>query len=176
MQTLYTLAYPDVPAEPATFMEDFKRAHALPGHAFVAPHFTLVFGCAAVAQDVYTRHVAQVARESAPIRFACRYAMLGADDEGDTAYVFLVPDDGFAALSLLHDRLYAGPLEAFLRLDLPYIPHVTIAAMKDRRGAKALCDRLNAAGVRVEGWVRRLTVCSREDGHLRDASSHLLAA
>jgi hypothetical protein len=68
----------------------------------------MVFGCKGLAVSQYTEHVAALGRASSPISFSCRYAMLGADDEDDTAYVFLVPDEGYSAISMLHDQLYTG--------------------------------------------------------------------
>lgn len=135
-------------------------------------HCTLVFGCSGVPPDAYTAHVARIASASAPIDFVCRYAMLGADDADDTAYVFLVPDEGYARLSLLHDALYTGPLQPFLRLDLPYVPHLTIGRSRDRHEAKAWCDGLNARGVRIAGALRELTVGAVRDGVFEPSSTH----
>ena len=50
----------------------------------------------------------------------------GADEDRDTAFVFLVPDEGHARISLLHDRLYRGRLAPYLRLDVPFTPHINI--------------------------------------------------
>ncbi len=121
-------------------MESFRRQHDLPYRDVVAAHFTLAFGCDAIAEPAYTAHVSAVCRASKAIRFSCRYAMLGADHFDDSAHVFIVPDEGYAGISLLHDRLYTGVLEPYLKLDAPCIPHITIGTMKDRAAAKALCD------------------------------------
>ena len=137
-------------------------------------HFTMVFGCAAIGLNEYMNHVANVAASSKAIAFSCKYAMLGADDEDDTAYVFLVPDQGYAEVSLLHDRLYTGPFQAYLRLDLPYIPHITIGTLSTRTEAKALCDELNRQGLCVEGRLKALTVGSIEGGKFRNFSKHAL--
>ena len=94
--------------------------------------------------------------------------MLGADDEDDSAYVFLVPNAGFAELSLLHDRLYTGVLASHLRLDLPFVPHITIGRLADRQVAKSLCDALNSRGVNIEGSVETLTVAVRENGEIKN--------
>src|SRR5262245_22726723 len=59
-------------------------------------------------------------------------------DSDVTADVFLVPDEGNSALSLLHDQLYTGPLVSHLRLDLQYVPHITIGTLSDREKAKRL--------------------------------------
>src|SRR5687768_14170276 len=113
MPTLYTVSYPEVSPEASQFMQTFRNEHDLPYRDVVAPHFTMIFGCAAIPEEQYTKHVAAIARESRVLSFSCKYATLGADDSDDTAYVFLVPDEGYAAISLLHDRLYSGALADF---------------------------------------------------------------
>ncbi len=176
MRTLYTISYPEISTEASAFIEAFRREHDLPYRDVVAPHFTMVFACAAMEEADYTHHVEAISGASIAISFSCRYAMLGADDSDKTAYVFLVPDEGYAAISMLHDRLYAGLLAPFLRLDLPYIPHITIGTMPDRRAAKALCDELNSRTLRIDGQLRELTVGALEDGKLHNLSSHRLGA
>ncbi len=163
MKTLYTVAYPSVSDASRDLIEVFRSQHDKHFRA-IAPHFTLVFGCNAVAESEYLDHVMCVAARTKQIRFHCKYAMLGADDNSKTAYVFIVPDEGYSALSLLHDGLYAGCLAPHLRLDLPYTPHITIGAMNNRSATKALCDELNAQGVDVEGSITSIHVGSLTDG------------
>ncbi len=174
MPTLYTLSYPMVAPEAASFMEDFRREHDLPYRDVVKAHFTMVFGCKTIGLAEYTDHVAAVASKTGPIHFSCRYAMLGADDADDSAYVFLVPDEGYSGISLLHDRLYTGPLEPLLRLDIPYIPHITIGTLEDRKSAKALCDALNRSSIQMDGTLQSLTVGALEDGKITNLSEYTL--
>lgn len=174
MERLFTLAYPELEREDAERMAAFRAAHSPAARFDVAPHFTLVFGCAEVPRAQYEAHVARVAASTPPISFVCRYAMLGADDEDERAYVFLVPDEGFAAISRLHDALYTGPLAPHLRLDLPYVPHITIGVLSDRRRAKDLCDALNATGVHVLGTLDSLQVATPSEGRLLGVSTHPL--
>lgn len=174
MLRLFTISLPEISAEASTFIDEFRKKHDLRRRDEVAAHFTLLFGCDAIGPDVYTSHVAAIAGSSSPIELSCRYAMLGADDEDDTAYVFLVPDQGYAAISRLHDRLYTGPLRAHLRLDLPYIPHITIGALQSRVEAKALCDELNERDLRVDGFLRTLVVGSIDGGQFKELSIHPL--
>lgn len=184
LQTLYTLALPEFSAADAEFIARFRRQHdALVD--MVLPHFTLVFACSAVPLEDYLAHVAQVTQVAQPaqpaqltqlthmasgqqaINFCIRHAQLGTDDVDDTAYVFLVPDEGHAALALLHDALYRGPLAPQLRLDLPYTPHVTIGRLRDRPRAKALVDELNTGGICLHGRVQALQVMAREGDVLK---------
>jgi 2'-5' RNA ligase len=152
------LAFPDIDAPTLATWRSFRAANSPAAKVAVDLHFTLAFACSAVPEADYLAHVSAVAKACAVVPFCLKYAMLGADDEDERAYVFLVPDEGFAGISRLHDRLYTGPLQNHLRLDLPYVPHITVGVTTDRARAKALCDALNAQGVLVHGTIRALTV------------------
>lgn len=174
MRTLYTLAYPALTVVDRQFLNAFRGMHDQDRAQLVAPHFTLLFGSSALTERDYLQHVQAIAETSTPLRFCCRYAMLGADDQDDTAYVFLVPDEGWSGLSLLHDRLYTGAMTPLLRLDLPFVPHITIGSLKDRSAAKQLCDDLNARGICIEGEVNRLSVVASDGGALNNVASYPL--
>jgi 2'-5' RNA ligase len=160
---LYTLAYPKLDPHDSAMIDAFRALHDLPYVTVVRPHFTLVFGNSDVADTVYLQHVAAIAAAAKPIPFRLCYAMLGADHENAIAHGFLVPDDGNGALSRLHDRLYSGRLASHLRLDIPYVPHITIGTLVDRRAAKQLCDELNGRGVKISGTVDTLTLSALEN-------------
>ena len=170
MRTLYTVGYPELAPEDSEFIAKIRHEHDLPYRDVIAAHFTLVFGVRDIEDAEYQRHVRSVADHTPAVRFTCRYAMLGADDADDTAYVFLVPDEGYSAVSLLHDNLYTGTLERFHRLDIPFVPHITVATTKDRKQAKSLSAQLNQAGVCISGEIRSLTIGALEDGKF---SNHL---
>lgn len=169
MSTLHTIAYPELAHEDLAFIEEFRSVHDR--RIVIAPHFTLVFGSSRVGEADYTSHVASIAAATEPIEFRCRYAMLGADHEGSSGYVFLVPDEGFAAIASLHDRLHTGVLVSELRLDLPYVPHVTIGVTSTRMRAKQLCDDLNAHALDIRGSIRAVTVGSVESGRFLDRAT-----
>jgi len=162
MNQFFTLAYPNLSDDDASRIEAFRRAHD-PHSSAVAAHFTMAFGCSTLAKDMYSEHVARVCRSAQPIDFVCRYAMLGADNEAERAYVYLVPDEGYSRLSRMHDDLYRGPLRTFLRLDIPYVPHITLGSMADRAAAKHLCDDLNRSGLEISGSITALTVATLQD-------------
>ena len=162
--TLYTVAYPECSAQDLLAVDAWRAAHDPAGHALIRPHFTLVFACSAVDEPTYLAHVAAVAARTAPIAFHCRYAMLGADAHSPRAHAYLVPDEGYAALSLLHDALYTGRLADALRLDLPYTPHITVGTFESAPQARAWCAARNQAGVSVPGQVAALWVGEVVDG------------
>jgi len=158
MRRLFTVAFPEWSDTDAAWVDDFRRRHDVAARDLIGPHVTLVFGCSALPLPDYLTHVERASAQAPALTARFRYAMLGADDEQELAYVFLVPDEGHAALSLLHDRLYAGPMAAHLRLDLPYTPHITIGRSTDRRQAKAWCDQLNDAGLDIVARMPTVTV------------------
>jgi 2'-5' RNA ligase superfamily len=174
VQEYYTVAFLDIAADDRRWIQRFREQHD-PFYGTVDPHFTLAFGIRDLPENLYLNHIAGVARASRQIPFTCRYAMLGADDVDDTAYVFLVPDEGNAAISRLHDRIYVGPFQPFLKLDLPYIPHISIASMKDCGRAKELCDELNEQEICIQGRLTALTPGVRKDGRFHPFRSYVLA-
>ena len=175
MNALYTLAYPTISTADTDRLDAFRRRHD-PHHAVVAAHFTMVFACTGLDERTYIEHVAAVSRLSSPISFSCRYAMLGSDDEAERGYVYLVPDEGYSGISRLHDALYSGTLSRHLRLDIPFIPHITLGASADRNSAKRLCDELNATGDVVHGSIEALSVAALQDGQIRNLVNFSLGA
>lgn len=174
---LFTLAYPTLSVQDKRYIEEFRILHD--GHAnLVEAHFTMVFGVDenTMSEERYISHIEKASAESQTTPFHCRYAMVGADRFSETAYVYLVPDEGFSKLSLLHDRLYSGSMASQLRLDIEYVPHITIGSCTDRDEAKRLCHELNSRGVSVSGTVDTLTVAALANGKLKNLSSFALGA
>nr|WP_316638711.1 hypothetical protein [uncultured Roseateles sp.] len=81
MRTLYTLAYPALTAADRQFLQTFRGRHDPDRVKLIAPHFTLLFGCKALPEADYLQHVQAATKAHAALRFCCRYAMLGADDQ-----------------------------------------------------------------------------------------------
>jgi 2'-5' RNA ligase len=171
---LYTLAYPTLAGADAAVVEEIRRTHD-PQFSVVATHFTMVFGCDAVAEPEYLDHVQGVSRRVGPVQFVCRYVMLGSGNDAGQAYVGLVPDEGWSDLSLLHDTLYRGALAQQLRLDIPFVPHMTVGAFRDRALAKRLCDDLNGRRFEIRGTVGALTVATMAQCKIIDRATFALA-
>jgi len=102
--------------------------------------------------------------------------MLGSDDEAERGYVYLVPDEGYSGISRLHDALYSGPLSSHLRLDIPFVPHITLGASADRNSAKRLCDKLNVSGLTIGGSVAAISVAALQDGKISNLAEFPLGA
>jgi 2'-5' RNA ligase len=162
--SLFVLAVPEFSEEDAARIDVVRAAHD-PQHTLVPPHVTLVFAVdPSEGSDALEAHVrAAAARERAfevVFRSATPYP---ADAPTEDAYTFLVPDEGNSRLIRLHDALHGGMLAAERRLDVPYVPHVTIA-----RGAPAsmaaLAGTWNAEEPPIQGRIAALDVVELASG------------
>jgi 2'-5' RNA ligase len=158
---IFTLAMPRWSADAQAVVQQFRRAHD-PQFELIEPHFTLVFG-AALAEEPYIAHVRDVAQGSAPLPFKLSHAMLYYTGDGP-AHVFLVASEGAAGLTRLYRRLYGGPLAPSLRLDKPFVPHITIAAVEDPAAALRIADAWNAQDLSLSGEIDALTIGKITDG------------
>ncbi|MBI1847121.1 MAG: 2'-5' RNA ligase family protein [Candidatus Rokubacteria bacterium] len=151
----------------ARFVRELRGMWDVRFRDVVECHFTLVFGIDGVEEAAYRAHVRAVVGGERAIPFTCRRALIHPSDRGDY-HAFLVPDEGRAAIARLHDRLYTGPLAPCLRRDLPYVPHITVAAMPDAPRVKALCDELNAKGLEISGVIDSVSIGALDAGRIRN--------
>ncbi|HWK47302.1 MAG TPA: 2'-5' RNA ligase family protein [Stellaceae bacterium] len=153
---LFVVAYPIIDATALERIEAVRRLHDPVGHAKIRPHVTLAFALHGVAPET----VASAAREAAagPIGIALRAVMAMPDLVAGGHLVYLVPDTGFAALVALHRRLHAGVLAPFRRLDIPFVPHITLSARLDAAPADKLAVDLAGAGLDCDGHIEQLTI------------------
>lgn len=114
----YIVLYPRLsPADRAT-LAALRADHADPLRDAIAPHVTLVFA-SALSPDALAAEATRVASHTPP--FSAIFSTTRTTDQ----HVQLLPDDP-ATFIALHDALYAGVLAPELRVDLPYVPHITL--------------------------------------------------
>lgn len=165
--TLLVVAYPHMPEQDYTFIQSIRRRHD-PQVALIEPHVTLVFPTDGVDPAVFIEHVAAQSAGIGRITLALRCATIVKDAFSSLTHLFLVPDEGNSAIVRAHDRLYTGPLTPHLRLDVPFIPHVTVGAFADAHAAKVAADAINAQPLALRGVIERLDVIhyAREDARV----------
>lgn len=174
LKTLCVLAYPILQPDDAEWIDRFRAAHDARKHAMIRPHITLVFPTDHVDAPSVRGHVQAVAGTSPAIRFTCRRAM--AWPEREETLVYLVPEEGWSALSRLHQRLHSGPLAIARQWSPPFLPHITIGRTVDYGLAQRLCDDINGAALTVPGVIETLTLTTIADGRVADALSFRLSA
>ncbi|MEM7112547.1 MAG: 2'-5' RNA ligase family protein [Chloroflexota bacterium] len=167
-------------AFPKLITADFKwiqtiRAEYDKQFSLVEPHFTLVFGTTAVSSTQLTNHVQQQFATTPPFRFVCRCATVVKDSFGPDTYTFLLPDEGNSQLIKLHDQLYTGILHGELRLDIPYLPHITIGSFAEPMESKQLADQLNHEGFEIVGAIESVQIVALGGGGITAVSTIPLA-
>jgi 2'-5' RNA ligase len=127
-------------------IEGVRRRHD-PHHDTITAHMTLVFPFETPDAAVARAHMAAVASRQGPISLRLS-AYLAVRDVGDQlSHVFLVPDQGRTDVETLHDALYSGPIAEQFRADIPFIPHVTVAARDHHDEAEDLVRELGQVGI-----------------------------
>jgi 2'-5' RNA ligase len=129
---------------------DALRAEHDPNAARIAAHVTLVFPTAAIAETTLVDRVEAAAKDTAAFPIVLKRILV--HQEGDESYLYLVPEQGYDALTALHARLNpqtGGPA---------FTPHVTVARLADRKQARAVATALATKHFAVAGRIDALTV------------------
>jgi 2'-5' RNA ligase len=173
---LVGLAYPELNRDDREAIVEFRRLHDQAFFDVVNEHWTLIFPISGVSKEDLSRHIVQVVSRHAPIDFVIRYAIVHDDDFSDNYYIFLVPDEGFSAISRLHNDLASGVLQRFRRIDLPYVPHIAVATSKDVWHLKQLVGNWNEAKRDISGRIKEITLSDYDGKKVRDLQTFKLGA
>jgi 2'-5' RNA ligase len=146
---LLAISYPDLKNGDLEWIQNI-RSRFDPHYELVNPHFSLVFEVSDIKQDKFINHMRATCRNQSPIEFSLRSTTVTYSVGDEKYYLFLVPDEGNGEIIRLHDALYTGMLSKHLRLDIPYIPHITIGIFDEAGACKAAADEVN--GERYEIW------------------------
>lgn len=161
--TFLLVAYPELAQVDDAWIQSVRRQHD-PHYVLIKPHFTLVFPFATKKRDDFIEHVASRTVETAAIPFVIRCAVIVKDAFSPLTHILLVPDEGYSALVKLHDALYVGLLAHELRLDVPFIPHITIGAHTDALQCKQVADGINRQDICLRGRIATLNIISYQQG------------
>jgi 2'-5' RNA ligase len=153
---LAIVAYPTFSETDRATIKAVRSRHD-PQFAMVDPHFTLLFPVEAPLADVMNEAHSAV---SATPAFSVTLNSVRAvrDAFGSGGHVFLVPEQGANEITALNSRLYGGMLKWARREDIPYVPHITVAACTDFSECEALAATLAGDQRDICGSVGTLTV------------------
>ncbi len=131
-------------------LEAFRARHD-PMAALIPAHVSLVFPFpTALTRLQVEAHVKRVVADWPPIPVSFRAVRMHANE-----FVFLMASRGADAIVALHDRLYSRSLLPYLRRDLAYEPHITIARNASFPALEAARDEAREAFGREFGDVLR---------------------
>jgi 2'-5' RNA ligase len=154
MTVLACVGYPKLEESDHRWIESFRARHD-PQASRIRAHFTLVFPVELAAEPVI-EHFSAILRSARAIPLVLRRAEPVADLIAGGSHVFLVPEEGRDEIVALHDQLYGGPLRPLLRLDIPFLPHITMGAAATRDECQRLADELNREALAVEGILEQV--------------------
>lgn len=150
---LAVVNYPTLSDEDYEWIQAVRKEHDRLYYDVIDPHISLVFPIDDVEASMLIDHVLECAGSTSPFEVVFRCAILGDPDFEGHAHAFLVPDEGFSHIVRLHDRLYTGALVDFLRVDIPFLPHLGIANTPKHEDCKAIVDELNEKRFEIRGRV-----------------------
>lgn len=151
------LAYPTLHKSDYDLIQSHRKDHDRQ-YSVVDPHFTVVFSTENVASEKFISEIKNKSKDIRKINFTIRRATINKDAFSDYYYIFLVPDEGSSDILKLHDKLYSEILASNLRLDLDFIPHITIGNSKDKFDCKRIVDEWNSRNFCIKGGIDKLTI------------------
>ncbi|MEM8837726.1 MAG: 2'-5' RNA ligase family protein [Pseudomonadota bacterium] len=129
---IYVVAYPRFEKNLSAALTHFRNHHEPERARLIAPHVTLVFGSRLLNSVSATTLCERVAEKTSKFSLAFSEAEIIHDPFEDTHKICLMVSEGNEELKALHRDLYLGDHSSELQSDLPYRPHMTIAANPDR--------------------------------------------
>ena len=169
MVRIAIVAYPELTESDRRRIESVRDRHD-PQAALIEVHFTLVFPCVALVAAI-APELASAAEAAAPFDFEIVGIETVPDALGEGAHVFLVPDErAREAIAALHDRLYAGALKPHLRRDIPFVPHMTVAAKAGIHECAALAGELSPMCRGITGTIAAIDLVDTDSRPVRTLS------
>lgn len=165
--TLAVVCFPIISPQDAAWIDTVRTKYPKLRYSDIPPHFTFVFPTHAIDHQKMVWHTQEICQSMRQISFVIRCCITVQDDTAVVRrpYIVLVPDEGFSQIVKLHDRLYTGVLQPDLRLDIPYIPHITLGSTADPQYAKDVIDELNAIPFEIRGTIGALSVLDVSHSH-----------
>jgi hypothetical protein len=159
---LHVVAYPNlITADYVLVQQCREQYNSL--FRIIEPHFTLVFSVPDMPAEEFISEVQKQTSRVRAIPFCFRCVTINKDSFSPNYDAFLVPDEGHSDIMKLHDRLYSGALALHHRMDISYIPHLSIANSTDPRLIKGVVDDWNAKSFEIRGTLDTLDIINYEN-------------
>lgn len=174
MLSLQVIAYPQLQDADLQRIQDIRKLHNRL-YPVIAPHFTLMFAVNDISREDFIAEAKKKLQGATAIDFTIRRAIVVPDAISGWYDAMLVPDEGFSALHKIHDQLYSGLLLPQLRLDIAYLPHMSIADKADAQEVKQICDDWNNINCEIKGRISELEIIEYKNPVLHTAERIILA-
>lgn len=156
---LLVVAYPEIAPDDFKFIQKHRATNDRYFN-ILNPHFTLVFPVYDMKEKDFVDHMKKFSKNISVIDFTLNSAIAVKDYFSDYWDVFLVPDKGNSSIIKTHDALYKGILINYLRIDIPFIPHMVVGNDTDPFYSINMANDLNASGFSINGKISKLTIAN----------------
>jgi 2'-5' RNA ligase len=173
---LAAICIPTFPDASWSWLQGLRSRHDPKYVHLVAPHVTVVFPTTALPEDSFIAHVSSCLRGVNGTAVAFSSAREFHDQATGADLVYLVPSEGADWFHWLHEKLYSGPLAAERRLDIPYVPHVTVGRFASSRQAAKVATEVSSACSSITGRVQAVDVVHVADDLVRHVHREPLGA
>ena len=163
--SLVAIGYPEL--EPGGFemIQSIRRKYD-PHLTLLDPHVTLVFDVESIDLDTLVAHLQPIISATPAISFVMRCVSVVKSVNDDIWFLLMVPDEGYSEIIRLHDDLYRDILREHLRLDIPFIPHITVGIFDDGESCKAAADKINRDRFEIHGRLGAVDVALYSDDRI----------
>jgi len=158
---LLAVAYPELSEKDFKLIENYRREHDSL-YDIIRTHFTLVFPVRDFSEKIFAEEIKKQLQGIQAFTFTLRSATINKDAFTENYYAFLVPDEGHSNIIKLHDKLYCGRLSPYLRLDIDFIPHITIGNSTDIMACKKMVDDWNSNDFEITGKISSIDIINYE--------------
>jgi len=143
--------------EDASKIQELRRKYN-PYFNVIGPHITLVFPFPEMERDAIVNHVTEILRDFAPFNIRLK-GFTKSFDEG----LFLLVEQGNEKTIELHDRLYSGIFEKYLRTDIPYVPHIGLGLFKTDEEYRIAERKARTLNLAYESTIRSICIIHLND-------------
>ncbi|MFD3450214.1 2'-5' RNA ligase family protein [Microbacteriaceae bacterium 4G12] len=134
-------------------IEKIRQKHD-PLYNLVPPHITLVFPFESeISNEQLKQHIIENIKGIDAFNI---HADNVVTNHGE--YLFLQIKEGKEKIITLHDRLYQGRLQPFLREDIPYVPHITVGRKNNELDALEVAKSIPPLKTKSLFMIHKITV------------------
>ena len=157
--------YPQLNQKDYNWINDYRKKNDY-YYDLLDAHFSFVFPTYNFEPDNFIKEIKKQARGAHKIEFQIKCAIRNNDRTNDYWHVLLVPDKGFSEIVKLQGKLHSGLLFPTQRLDLDFIPHITIGNSKDPKECKKMVDEINSMDINICGILNQLEIIQLKDNKI----------
>ena len=161
---MIAIAVPTMADTDWNFVQALRQEGDAKGYQTLVPHFTIFTTVSNVSQHTFSQLLTQHFSTYKKFSFALRTALFMPPlNNHKSWYAFLVPDEGFSQLSLLHRELTQSDLRCELAETFPYIPHITVGSFADKAHCIQFVNKINDRAFSLLGCIDKIILAESID-------------